>query len=155
MARVFLAHDEVLDRDVALKILREQYADSEEFVERFRREARSAAALLHPNIVSVYDWGRSDEEMYYIAMEYVPGGTLKDRVNKEGALDPSTAAELGSQVTEALGFAHEHRVIHRDIKPQNILLTASGEVKVADFGIARAVGAMAASAVSQTGVILG
>src|SRR4051812_30463707 len=92
MARVFLAHDEVLDRDVALKILREQYADNEEFVERFRREARSAAALLHPNIVSVYDWGRSDEEMYYIAMEYVPGGTLKDRLNNEGALDPSTAA---------------------------------------------------------------
>ena len=155
MARVFLAHDEALDRDVALKILWEQYADNEEFVERFRREARSAAALIHPNIVSVYDWGCSEDEMYYIAMEYVPGGTLKDRVISEGALDPATTAELGCQMAEALGFAHEHEVIHRDVKPQNILLTASGEAKVADFGIARAVGAMAETAVSQSGMILG
>jgi eukaryotic-like serine/threonine-protein kinase len=155
MARVFLAHDEALDRDVALKILWEQYADNEEFVERFKREARSAAALSHLNIVSVYDWGCSEDEMYYIAMEYVPGGTLKDRIIDEGALDPCTAAELGCQVAEALGFAHKRGVIHRDVKPQNILLTASGEAKVADFGIARAVGAMAATGVSQTGAILG
>ena len=86
MARVFLAHDEALDRDVALKILWEQYADSEEFVERFKREARSAAALSHPNVVAVYDWGCSEDEMYYIAMEYVPGGTLKDRIIGESAL---------------------------------------------------------------------
>lgn len=155
MARVFLAHDETLDRDVALKILWEQYADNEELVERFKREARSAAALNHPNIVSVYDWGCSEDDMYYIVMEYIPGGTLKDRIVGEGALDPGTAAELGCQVAEALGFAHKRGVIHRDVKPQNILLTASGEAKVADFGIARAVGAMAATAVSQTSVILG
>jgi eukaryotic-like serine/threonine-protein kinase len=155
MARVFLAHDEVLGRDVALKILWEQYADNEEFVERFKREARSAAALAHPNIVSVYDWGDSEDEMYYMAMEYVSGGTLKERIIDEGALDPGIAAELGCQVAEALGVAHKRGVIHRDVKPQNILLTASGEVKVADFGIARAVGAMAATAVSRSGVVLG
>jgi serine/threonine protein kinase len=155
MARVFLAHDEALDRDVALKILWEQYADNEEFVERFKREARSAAALSHPNIVSVYDWGCSEDEMYYMVMEYVPGGTLKDHIIDEGALDPCIVAELGCQVAEALGFAHKRGVIHRDVKPQNILLTASGEAKVADFGIARAVGAMAATSVSQTGTVLG
>ena len=155
MARVFLTHDEALGRDVALKILWEQYADNEEFVERFKREARSAAALSHPNVVSVYDWGCSEDETYYIAMEYVPGGTLKDRIIGEGALDPSRAAELGCQVAEALGFAHKRGVIHRDVKPQNILLAASGEAKVADFGIARAVGAMAATSVSKTGMVLG
>jgi serine/threonine protein kinase len=155
MARVFLAHDEALGRDVALKILWEQYADNEEFVERFKREARSAAALSHPNVVSVYDWGCSKDETYYIAMEYVPSGTLMDRIFDEGALDPNIAAELGFQVAEALGFAHKRGVIHRDVKPQNILLTASGEVKVADFGIARAVGAMAATSVSKTGIVLG
>ena len=154
MARVFLAHDEALGRDVALKILWEQYADNEEFVERFKREARSAA-LSHPNVVSVYDWGCSEDEMYYIAMEYVPGGTLKDRIIDEGALDPCTTAELGCQVAEALRFAHKRGVIHRDVKPQNILLTASGEAKVADFGIARAVGAMDATSVSKTGMVLG
>jgi serine/threonine protein kinase len=153
MARVFLAHDVTLDRDVALKILWEQHADNEEFVERFRREARNAAALSHPNVVSVYDWGCSEDEMYYIVMEYVPGGTLKDHIIGEGALDPGTVAELGCQVAEAVGFAHKRGVIHRDIKPQNILLTTSGEAKVADFGIARAVGA--ATAVSRTGVVLG
>jgi serine/threonine protein kinase len=153
MARVFLAHDEILNRDVALKILWEKYANNQEFVERFRREARNAAALGHPNIVSVYDWGCSEDEMYYIAMEYVPGGTLNDRIIGEGALDPGTVAELGCQVVEALEFAHKRGVIHRDVKPPNILLTASGEAKVADFGIARAVGA--ATAISQTGVVLG
>jgi tRNA A-37 threonylcarbamoyl transferase component Bud32 len=155
MARVFLAHDEVLDRDVALKVLRDQYAESEEFVERFRREAQSAAALNHPNIVLVYDWGRSEDGTYYMAMEYVPGGTLKDLIATDGPLDPDTIAELGCQVAEALEFAHERGVIHRDVKPQNILLTASGDVKVADFGIARAVGAMASTAISQTGLVLG
>jgi serine/threonine-protein kinase len=155
MARVFLAHDEALDQDVALKIMWEQYADNKEFVVRFRREARSAAALIHPNIISVYNWGCSEDEMHYIAMEYVPGGTLKDYVVSEGALDPGVVTELGSQVTEALGFAHEHGVIHRDVKPQNILLTASGEAKVADFGIARAAGAMLETSISRTGMALG
>ena len=152
MGKVYLARDEVLNRDVALKVLRDRYAESEEFVERFRREARSAAALSHPNIVSVYDLGRSEDGTYLIAMEYVPGGTLKDRVKAEGPLDPGAAAELGLQVAEALGVAHERGVIHRDVKPQNILLTASGEAKVADFGIARAA---AAATISQSGCILG
>jgi len=152
MGRVYLAHDEVLNRDVALKVLRNPYAESEEFIERFRREARSAAALSHPNIVSVYDLGRTGDGTYHIAMEYVPGGTLKDRIVADGPLDPGTAAELGSQVAEALGLAHKRGVIHRDIKPENILLSASGEAKVADFGIARAA---AAATISQTGRILG
>jgi serine/threonine-protein kinase len=151
MAQVYLAHDEVLDRDVALKILRKQYAHDEEFVERFRREAQNAAALSHPNVVSVYDRGRSEDGTYYIAMEYVPGGTLKDRIVNEGPLDPGSAAELGSQVAGALGFAHERGVIHRDVKPQNILLSASGEVKVADFGIARA----ATATTTSSSLILG
>ncbi len=152
MGKVYLARDEVLNRDVALKVLRDRYAESEEFVERFRREARSAAALSHPNVVSVYDLGRSEDGMYLIAMEYVPGGTLKDRVEADGPLDPGAAAELGHQVAEALGIAHERGVIHRDVKSQNILLTASGDAKVADFGIARAA---AAGTISQTGCILG
>jgi serine/threonine protein kinase len=98
MADVYLAHDEVLDRDVALKVLKDQYAGNEEFVRLFRREARSAAALNHPNIVSVYDQGRSEDGTYYMAMEYVPGGTLKDRVLGEGALDPDAASTIASQI---------------------------------------------------------
>jgi serine/threonine-protein kinase len=138
MAEVYLAHDEVLDRDVALKVLKDKYVGNEEFVRLFRREARSAARLNHPNIVSVYDQGRSDDGTYYIAMEYVPGGTLKDRILEEGALDPHDAIEFASQIAQALGHAHEHGVIHRDIKSRNILLTQAGHAKVADFGIARA-----------------
>ncbi len=121
MAEVYLAHDEVLDRDVALKVLRDQYAENEEFVERFRREARSVAALNHPNIVSVYDWGRTGDGSYYMAMEYISGGTLKERILSEARIDPGTAAEWSSQVARALGFAHERGVIHRDVKPHNIL----------------------------------
>src|SRR4051812_19381463 len=155
MARVFVARDRLLNRDVALKILRDQYAENQEFVERFRREARSVAALSHPNIVSVYDWGRSQDGTYYIAMECVPGGTLKERIASEGPLTMSTAAELGIQVAKALEVAHERGVVHRDVKPQNILLDASGQAKVADFGIARAVGAMASTAISQTGLVMG
>ena len=152
MGRVYLAHDNILRRDVALKVLRDRYAESEEFVERFRREARSAARLNHPNIASVYDLGHSGDGTYHIAMEYVSGGTLKDRIVAAGSLDPSIAADLGSQVAEALGFAHERGVIHRDVKPENILLTTSGDAKVVDFGIARAA---TASTISQTGHILG
>ena len=101
MAEVYLAHDEVLDRDVALKILRDTYAEDEEFVERFRREAQSAAALNHPNIVSVYDRGCSEDGTYYIAMEYLPGGTLKDRILKRGALPPRTAAAVALQTADS------------------------------------------------------
>src|SRR3954452_2329848 len=102
MAEVYLAHDEVLDRNVALKILREQYAGDEEFVERFRREAQSAARLTHPHIVSIYDRGRSEDGAYYIAMEYVPRGTLKDRISHDGALAPEMAAGVALQIADAL-----------------------------------------------------
>src|SRR5918911_3426563 len=124
MARVFLAYDEVLGREGALKVLRDYYAESEEFVERFRREAQNAAALNHPNIVSVYDWGRSQDGAYYMAMECVPGGTLKERIASEGPLTMGATAELGVQIAKALQVAHERGVIHRDVKPQNILLDA-------------------------------
>src|ERR671916_1956436 len=153
MAEVYLAHDEVLDRDVALKVLTEKHAGNEEFVERFRREARSAAFLNHPNIVSVYDQGCSEDGTYYIAMEYIPGGTLKDRILSEGPLDPDTATELSLQVAQALGHAHEHGVIHRDIKSRNILLTEAGYAKVTDFGIARA--ATATTTSSRSNLVLG
>jgi serine/threonine protein kinase len=153
MADVYLAHDEVLDRDVALKVLKDQYAGNEEFVKLFRREAKSAARLNYPNIVTVYDQGRSEDGTYYIATEYVPGGTLKDRVLGEGALDPGTSTEFASQIAQALGHAHEHGVIHRDIKSRNILLTETGHAKVADFGIARA--ATATTTGSQAHPILG
>ena len=152
MARVYLAHDEILDRDVALKILREQYAEDEEFVERFRQEARSAASLSHPNIISVYDQGRSEDGAYYMAMEYVPRGTLKDRIHQEGALAPDAAAGVALQIADALSAAHEKGVIHRDIKPQNVLITDTGDVKVTDFGIARAA---SAATMTRTGNVLG
>jgi eukaryotic-like serine/threonine-protein kinase len=152
MAEVFLARDEVLERDVALKILKKRYAENEGFVELFRREAQSAASLNHPNLVVVYDWGRSEDETYYMAMEYVTRGTLKDRIRAEGPLDPYTAIEVTSWVAQALGFAHERGMIHRDVKSQNILLTEADTAKVADFGIARAA---AATTTSRSNLILG
>jgi hypothetical protein len=152
MAEVFRARDEVLGREVALKILRGQYAGDEEFVERFRREAKSAAALNHPNIVQVYDQGRANDGTYYMAMEYVPGGTLKERIVREGRLNPREAARIASRVAEALDVAHYRGIVHRDIKPQNILIGDSGEAKVADFGIARAA---TAKTVTETSLILG
>ena len=152
MGKVYLACDEVLDRDVALKVLREQYAEDEEFVERFEREAKAAASLNYPHIVSVYDRGRTQDGTYYIAMEHVPGGTLKDRILKEGPLDPDEAARIGAQVADALGVAHASGIIHRDVKPQNVLLTAAGDAKVADFGIARAA---SATSLSNSSLVLG
>ena len=153
MAEVFLAYEEVLERDVALKILKEQYADDEGFVERFRHEAQSAASLNHPNIVHIYEWGGTENgEASYIAMEYAPGGTLEDRILEDGPLPPRTAVEVASQIAKALGFAHERGVIHRDIKPQNILLSALGDAKVTDFGLARAA---YSTSLSQTSLVLG
>src|SRR3712207_9051355 len=152
MAEVYLAHDDILDRDVALKVMSGRYAGDEEFVERFKREAQSAAALSHPNIVSIFDRGASEDGTYYIAMEYLPGGTLKDRILKRGALPARTAAEVALQIAEALHAAHKRGVIHRDIKPHNILITDSGNVKVTDFGIARAA---SSSTMTRTGSILG
>jgi serine/threonine-protein kinase len=138
MAEVFLAHDRILRRDLALKILREGYARDAGFVSRFWREAVSAAALNHPNVVQVYDQGRSEDGRLYIAMEHVPGGNLKDLITRRGPLDPAEAARLASQVAEALGAAHERGIVHRDVKPQNVLIDEAGEAKVADFGIALA-----------------
>jgi tRNA A-37 threonylcarbamoyl transferase component Bud32 len=152
MAKVYLAHDEVLGRDVALKMLRGAYAEDEEFVERFKREAQAAARLSHPHIVAVYDRGRAEDGSYYIAMEYVPGGTLKDRIVRDGALAPGVAAGVAEQIADALTAAHEEGVIHRDIKPQNALVTRSGDIKVTDFGIARAA---ASPSVTATSVVLG
>ncbi len=152
MADVFLAHDNVLDRDVALKVMNSRYARDEEFVERFRREAQSAAALSHPNIVSIYDRGESEDGTYYIAMEYLSGGTLKDRILKRGALPPKTAASVAAQIAEALRAAHDRGVVHRDIKPHNILITEAGDIKVTDFGIARAA---SSSTMTKTGAVMG
>src|ERR671926_735863 len=152
MADVYLAHDNILDRDVALKVMSTRYASDDEFVERFKREAQSAAALSHQNIVSIFDRGASEDGTYYIAMEYLPGGTLKERIMSKGALPARTAAAVALQIAEALQAAHEQGMIHRDIKPRNILITYSGHVKVADFGIARAA---EATTISDLGEILG
>src|ERR687889_2103529 len=148
MGEVFLARDRVLGRDVALKVLRRQYAGDSEFAERFLREARSAASLSHPNIVQVYDRGETEDGTSYIAMEYVPGGTLKEQIERRGPFGASETAAVGAQITDAIGAAHERGVIHRDIKPQNVLVTASGDLKVTDFGIARAASAVTSSASS-------
>src|SRR5215212_3998049 len=138
MAEVFLAHDRILGRDLALKVLREDYANDAAFVSRFRREAVSAAALNHSHVVQVYDQGRSEDGRLYIAMEHVPGGSLKDLMTRRGLLDPAEAARLASQVAGALGIAHERGIVHRDVKPQNVLIDEAGDAKVADFGIALA-----------------
>src|SRR5215207_5543361 len=152
MAEVYLARDRELDRDVAIKRLRPQYVHDEEAVERFEREAKSAASLTHPNIVQVYDRGETEDGSYYIVMEHVPGGSLKERIYNNGPLPPHEAAAIALQVARALRAAHDHGVIHRDVKPQNVLLTEQGEAKVADFGIARVV---AASSVTEIGCVVG
>ncbi len=138
MAIVYKAVDTLLDRTVAVKMLRAQYAGDEEFVNRFRQEAQSAARLSHPNIVNLYDVGMSDGE-YYIVMEYVDGPTLKDLIRDRGPLPVHEALDITEQICDALAHAHDHRIIHRDVKPHNILITQRGQVKVTDFGIARAV----------------
>ena len=154
MAEVFLAHDILLDRPVALKVLFPEYAIDPNFVERFRREAQSAAALTHPNIVAVYDWGKVNTT-YFIAMEYVEGKTLATLLKERGPLSPTHACDVISEVAAALSFAHENGVIHRDVKPGNILIGLSGQVKVADFGIARALGANVEEALTEIGSVMG
>ena len=137
MAQVYLARDRSLDRPVAVKELVPEFATDPSFVERFRREAQAAANLSHPNIVGVYDWGTQDGT-YFIAMEYVDGPSLSQVIRRDGPLHPRRAAEIADEVAAALGFAHSRGVVHRDVKPGNVLLTATGQSKVTDFGIARA-----------------
>jgi len=154
MADVFLARDLLLDRQVAIKILFPEFAIDPNFVERFRREAQAAANLSHPNIVNVYDWGKY-EGTYFIAMEYVQGRTLAEILKTNKQLTPTQAAEIASEVAAALGFAHEAELAHRDIKPANILIGSNGQVKVADFGIARAMNSATESNLTQAGSVMG
>ena len=151
MAEVYLGRDRVLGRTIAVKILHNHYAGDPQFIARFRREAQSAAALNHPNIVGVYDTG-SDDGTHYIVMEYIEGKTLRDVVREEGPLLPERAAEIAGDVCAALAFAHSHGIVHRDVKPANIMLTKNGELKVTDFGIARAA---SSETVTQTATVLG
>ena len=154
MADVFLGRDRLLDRQVAIKVLFPEFAVDPNFVERFRREAQAAANLSHPNIVSVYDWGRH-AGTYFIAMEYVHGRTLADILRTNGRITAKQAAEIASEVAAALGFAHEAGLVHRDIKPANILIGSNGQVKVADFGIARAMNAPTETNLTQAGAVMG
>jgi serine/threonine-protein kinase len=151
MGRVYLARDGLLSREVALKVLDDRHAENPEFVERFRREAKAAASLSHPNMVTVYDSGE-DDETPFIAMEHVPGGTLKNRLQQRGALPSRVAAGVTFEVANALAAAHEQGIVHRDIKPDNVLVTDQGHAKVGDFGIARAA---TATAITKTDLILG
>ena len=137
MATVYRAQDQVLDRTVAVKIMLPQYAGDATFAARFKQEAQAAAGLSSPYIVGVYDWGK-DGDTYYIVMEYLRGTDLKSGIKSHGALDPKKVAQIGSQISSALSVAHKHEIIHRDIKPQNIMVLPDGNIKVMDFGIARA-----------------
>lgn len=151
MAIVYKAKDLLLNRIVTIKVLREQFTADEEFVRRFRREAQSAASLSHMNIVSIYDVGK-DGESEYIVMEYVEGQNLKEIIRSYAPLSTEQTLDLGIQIAEAIHHAHEHHIIHRDIKPHNILVTDDGRIKVTDFGIARAV---SAATMTHSGDIVG
>jgi len=150
MADVYCAEDIHLGRQVAIKVLHRRFAQDQEFVERFRREAKSAAGLNHPNVVGVFDRGEH-EGTYYIAMEFLEGQTLKDIVAAEAPLSQERVIDLGLQILQAAGFAHSHGVIHRDFKPHNVIVDHQGHAKVTDFGIARA----GASEMTETGSIMG
>jgi beta-lactam-binding protein with PASTA domain/predicted Ser/Thr protein kinase len=150
MADVYLAEDQELGRRVAIKILNGRHANDDQFIERFRREAKNAAALNHPNIVSIYDRGEA-EDTYYIAMEFLDGRSLKELIVGHGTAPIKVAVEYARQILSALRFAHRHGIVHRDIKPHNVLVDREGRVKVTDFGIARA----GASQMTETGSIVG
>jgi serine/threonine-protein kinase len=151
MSSVYKARDALLERHVALKILHEQYSNDEDFVERFKREARSVAQLQHPNIVTVIDRGEEDGRQF-IVFEYIEGENLKEHVVRKGRLDVSEALEIADEVARGLAFAHGQGLIHRDVKPQNVLLNGDGRAKVTDFGIART---LDVDGMTQTGTILG
>ncbi|MBP1759434.1 MAG: serine/threonine protein kinase, partial [Firmicutes bacterium] len=151
MAIVYKAKDLLLNRVVTIKVLREQFVTDEDFIRRFRREAQSAASLSHPNIVSIYDVGK-DGDTEYIVMEYVEGRNLKEIIREYAPLSTEQSINLARQITGAIQNAHENHIIHRDIKPHNILVTADGHAKVTDFGIARAV---SSATVTHTGDIVG
>jgi len=152
MAQVYLAQDLLLDRPVAIKVLFPELSSDPSFVERFRREAQAAANLSHANIVSIYDWGQG-EHTYFIVMEFIDGQTLSSLI-RQGPLTPGRAAAIGADIAGALDFAHRRGVIHRDVKPGNVLIDRNGQVKVADFGIARAV-SNASEGLTQTGAVMG
>lgn len=151
MADVYRAHDQLLDRSVAVKVLKPHLSSDKEFIAKFRREAQAAAKISHPNIVNIFDVGR-DDGADYIVMEFISGETLKERIQRMGALPVDMAAHIAVEIAEALEQAHQNNIVHCDIKPHNILITRSGRVKVADFGIARAV---TSSTMTQTATILG
>ena len=151
MADVYKAHDKLLDRAVAVKILHQQYANDAEFVEKFRREATGAAKLAHPNIVNIYDVGE-EAGSQYIVMEYVSGPTLKEVIQQQGRLEPFEAVRIAREIASALESAHRNNLVHCDIKPHNILVMPDGHVKVTDFGIARAV---SASTMTYSGSVMG
>ena len=152
MAQVYRARDRLLDRPVALKVLFPELSVDRAFVERFRREAQAAANLSHPNIVPVFDWGE-DAGTYFIVMEFVDGQPLSALLRNRGSLPPERIADIGAHVAAALAYAHRHGVIHRDVKPGNVLITDDGQVKVTDFGIARAVNTE--ESLTQTGAVMG
>lgn len=151
MANVYLAHDIILDRDVAVKILRGDLANDEKFVRRFQREAIAASSLIHPNIVEMYDVGEDDGK-YFIVMEYVEGKTLKSLIKKRGSLTLSEVIDIMLQLTEGLSCAHDSYIVHRDIKPQNVMILDDGRVKITDFGIAVALNS---NELTQTNSVMG
>lgn len=151
MALVYRAEDLQLGRDVAIKVLRGQFGSDEDFIRRFRREAQNAASLSHPNVVQIFDVGQEDD-LYYIVMELVEGKTLKEMIQRHGPLLPAEAARIAMEILSALAHAHNHRIVHRDVKPHNILIARDGRVKVTDFGIARVT---TTDTVTHSGSIMG
>ena len=152
MSSVYRAHDQLLDRKVALKVLHQQYTGDEDYVERFRREARAVATLSHPNIVTVIDRGEH-EDRQFIVFEYVEGENLKRLIERRGPAPVTTALELAMQIARGLSFAHGRGLVHRDVKPQNVLMNGDGQAKVTDFGIARSLDVQ--HGMTQTGTVLG